>query len=311
MRGFVALVLLVALGGCGLLDTSCSAGGDCPEEIAPAALTMADASGKWKKLPADGDDEERHSGVLYAAFSSRDRWKFDGVTAVHSLGTKKTTHVLATRDNAYVTAVAALAPDDLWVGGAYILQHWDGRKWTSHPGPSISDFSATGTDDIWALTHDRATPLRHWDGTAWRPVPLPPVPLPRGYEADFGPRSVVALVPNDVWVIGTVSSHRFADFFDHHSVVALHYDGTGWTNRAPALAGTEFTSAAPDGTGGFWVGTNRPAVLRYSDGTWTKHTFASGDYSAEIQRTGSGPVAAVADLSQPGSIPPPRFQWTP
>jgi len=95
-------------------------------------------------------------------------------------------------------SVAALSPNDLWVGGSepakkiprYLELHWNGKRWSSysqHPSspdyygaPEIDAIGASSSRDVWAAGDEEgpngegagwaATVLLHWNGTAWEAV---------------------------------------------------------------------------------------------------------------------------------------------
>ncbi len=137
------------------------------------------AGSAWDDVWAVGDrlPDPRHVFPLLEHWDGR-RWAY---SAGASLGGRQ----------AYLTSVAALAPDDVWAVGDFasvgpvptapLIEHWNGRSWSLQP-----------TD---ALTRLRTA----------RPQTL---------------TSVAELAPDDVWVLGTPGSNS--------SDVYLHWNGASW-----------------------------------------------------------------------------------
>jgi len=167
------------------------------------------------------------------------------------------------------------APDNVWIGGGglassdrALLLHFDGRSWTDVSGGLLGTIwwiHGTGPADIWAVG-EMGLAL-HWDGSAWAPSST-------GTDANlFG---VWAAASNDVWAVGgspsgtgpndvllhfdgltwaPVAPPRIlgATYFkiwglsptDLHVVasagLALHYDGSSWTEAATDARATLFT----------------------------------------------------------------------
>ena len=94
--------------------------------------------------------------------------------------------------------IVALAADDVWAvgegGTGGIFLHWDGKSWTSHPGPAGADprsVDGAAWNDVWAAG---ARGFYQWDGKSWSLVPS------GNAYADI--RRVVAVAgPCDAWSI--------------------------------------------------------------------------------------------------------------
>jgi hypothetical protein len=104
-----------------------------------------------------------------------------------------------TRAGSTLRDIVALAPDDVWaVGesgiGAGLFLHWNGKTWTSHPGPVGADpqsVDGSAWNDVWA---SGARGFYHWDGKSWS--------LPSAGVPDDTTRRVVAVAgPCDAWSI--------------------------------------------------------------------------------------------------------------
>ncbi|GAA3464154.1 hypothetical protein ACFFSW_06930 [Saccharothrix longispora] len=128
-----------------------------------------------------------HHHDIHIVGTGRDTLHYDGTTwhLHHALN--------STREN--LTTLTTTDPHHTWAGGgglagagpaSYeypVLVHWDGTRWTDHPGPRlarghIARLAATTPDDIW-LGHVRDTDglhLHHWNGTRWTAVPSPDAP---------------------------------------------------------------------------------------------------------------------------------------
>ena len=86
------------------------------------------------------------------------------------------------QSNLYLRSVSAIAPDDVWAVGTYLVgttiesevAHWDGTSWSPSPIPTFSGtFSLYGVvaisaSDVWAVGYTWSQTLTmHWDGSAW------------------------------------------------------------------------------------------------------------------------------------------------
>ncbi len=136
-----------------------------------------------------------------------------------------------------------------------IALHWNGSTFEFEPVPSVnpgtSGFGdgnglragfALASNDIWAVgaaSDGDSMPaghsqIQHWNGENRQNVPGPSPGVWHDLDA------VVAIAPNDVWAGG--------EFFDGTSShgLALHYNGTSWT-QVPIPAGvSDFVAFASD-----------------------------------------------------------------
>jgi hypothetical protein len=169
--------------------------------------------------------------------------------------------------------VQAIAPDDVWAVGSSgdvfspdpLAEHWDGSAWsvvqTPNPiknaddGNVLDAVGATGPDDVWAVgSHIRraganTTPLiLHFDGSRWRRVPKPPG---RFTEAELN--GVVAIAPDDAWIVGD----RVVDHPSAQIPMAFHWNGTAWSAvRVPNPPGEredELTRVSASGPDDVWA----------------------------------------------------------
>ena len=95
----------------------------------------------------------------------------------------------------YLSAVAAVATNDVWAAGYYLdgafyrtlVEHWDGASWTIVPTPNpgqgnnaLNGIAVRGPNDIFAVGYQSnlsgtviSTLVLHFDGTSWNVVPSP------------------------------------------------------------------------------------------------------------------------------------------
>jgi hypothetical protein len=167
--------------------------------------------------------------------------------------------VVLDRPGAGLTAVAALADDDVWaVGssrGSGVILHWDGRLWRSSSSAVLPlDVAALSARDVWVV--GSASPDRlvtrprsaHWDGTRWQ---LESVPGGAGaYLRGVG----------GPWAVGAGRS----------GPLVVRWNGRAWLSSAPL----EPRNGLLHGIDGAWAvgtesrGTEDPLVMRYQAGRW-------------------------------------------
>jgi hypothetical protein len=140
-----------------------------------------------------------------------------------------------------LTAVSALAPDDVWAVGYHHNRpatiHFDGERWTSVPFDGTGALDAVaplGPDDVWAAGDQ----IWHFDGHAWSPVQS----IRRGGRVD----GLVASGADDVWAVGSTGDVEAA------RALVLHFDGDRWRpaggQRVPGGERLAGAALAPDGT---------------------------------------------------------------
>lgn len=121
-------------------------------------------------------------------------------------------------------AVAAVASDDVWAGGAGI-GHWDGRAWRMAFTPNrfdpetaqVTAISASDSRNVWFVGEGPL--VARFDGEEIREVPIP-APYWGASTVDRAPwlSAITAFSPRDVWVAGGGG--------------ILHYDGS-WRRTSP------------------------------------------------------------------------------
>ncbi len=122
--------------------------------------------------------------------------------------------------------VDVVTASDVWAVGSSRICHFDGTRWERVPSPRpdgeayiLQAVSGTWPDDAWAAgyrvfqdgEHVSAAPLvEHWNGSGWT--------LVAGFVPGETLNGVLALGPDDVWIVGT----------DGTRGTVGHWDGTDW-----------------------------------------------------------------------------------
>ncbi len=188
----------------------------------------------WTTLPREND-----WGWLYDVHGSgpNDIWAVGRWgTILHGDGTTFTKTTAPAGDR--LTAVWALAPDDVWVGGDNVLLHYDGTGWTEvMPQTFVGDIRAiwgAAPDDVWAASYGGISDplfIWHYDGQSWTRMSV----TGEGSINDIWGRSA-----DDVWFVGSVHNTFF------------HWDGNALN---PVETGTSeyFTAVWGTSTDGPWV----------------------------------------------------------
>jgi hypothetical protein len=177
----------------------------------------------------------------------------------------------ARKQGAFLDAITALSPADIWAVGLQtgaggtirpLTEHWDGTSWTVVPAPAAAApsrfiaVSADGPSDVWAVgsqlqkgTSDSATALvEHWNGQAWSVV--------RGLP-DLGNGELLAVYaasPADVWATVWAPETNGGLGVDEF----VHWNGSKWTTvpvPGPQEYGdqTVYTGLAGTGPGNLWA----------------------------------------------------------
>ncbi|MEO3782622.1 hypothetical protein ABGB12_04775 [Actinocorallia sp. B10E7] len=177
--------------------------------------------------------------------------------------------VARTFKNAYVNAVAALGPKNVWVYGldrkGPASWHFDGRTWKRHAtGFLIQKAEAVSGREIWALAHDRSLHngysgiIARFDGTRWTRVqpdvlrtdPAPTKTSP-GYSATILDLNVLGR--DRVWVSAITTEGALCGA-NVHASVQLRWNGRTWASEAPAVtSGFILSDHVSDGSGGLYA----------------------------------------------------------
>lgn len=243
--------------------------------------------------------------------------------------------------------VLTLSPSNAWgvgmmrLGERYsdgfgaLIEHWDGTTWSVIPTPSVLpavpgeipyghlySVAASGPNDVWAVGETGIgvpstasdTLVEHWDGARWSVAQTPDVASPRGIAFDHL-FSVTAVLPTDVWAVGSYGTARFFGGRGDHPLV-LHWDGLRWTGsstppqqRSP-LRWARLSGVAADRTGTVWAvgsagsGTKaRPIVTVWDGQRWTTAAVPgpAGSTFNDVDVSPSGSIAwAVGSVIRPG-----------
>jgi hypothetical protein len=184
----------------------------------------------------------------------------------------------------YLDAVKAIAPDDVWAAGSYVVSegqttllalHWDGSQWTvalSSGGPNsrFSAVDASASNNVWLVGSENATGRRitiayRWNGSIWSNTSSL---SPGAFDNDFTGVEVIA--PGEVWAVGT---HRQSSPSPKRTLIQ-RWNGTQWaivpSPNAEDDASNELKAVSSLSPGYIWaVGSHYNAtktlVERYND----------------------------------------------
>lgn len=239
-------------------------------------------AGRWTIMPTAPSPDPLHRGIILqdvVSVSATDAWavgmfyQADSGTVVGAAptgavierwdGTRWSIvdNPAAALPGAYLSAVTAVTPTDVWAVGRQtdsagtvvpLTAHFDGTQWRVVPAPTGSTpsalygVSASGSRDVWAVgaqtrpgTGNVAAPLvLRWNGTQWSEM----TGLPDIGNAKL--RAVYAASPTRVWAVGE---------FPHPStVVFLHWNGKSFQAvpvPGPQQYGLRYIYEDIDGTG--------------------------------------------------------------
>jgi hypothetical protein len=169
--------------------------------------------------------------------------------------------------NGFAIDVASFG-DELWAVGSAVgfgagsvhgpatviglTLHYDGSSWEEILAPQIAGsrhelaaVAGTGPDDVWAVGKYKNVAgafhglIYHWDGTSWSHVPNPGDDIGQTFLSD-----VVAIAPDDVWVVGEQPG----------AALFMHWDGASWTIAAsPTGTTTHIAEAAAIAANDIWA----------------------------------------------------------
>jgi hypothetical protein len=203
------------------------------------------------------------------------------------------------------SSVAAVAANDVWLGGNTISQtltvHWDGQAWTVVPSPSppppgypnVTAMTAVAANDVWAaggsLGGGQAFTL-HWDGTSWTMAAFGP-PLREDSAVDLA-----STAADNVWAIT----------YSWYAGLAQvgYWNGQSWGRRIFLNFGddipvTGITTTAPNDA---WVvaqhdAMNQPSPLYHWNGiTWTQIAHPPAGYLWDVDAWSADNAWAVGDV---------------
>lgn len=278
----ILLVVLLAVSlQLGVFSAAAKAGKRPKRSLGPATACFFQPSSQscspWRIVAGANISPLTGSLSSVAAIAANNVWAVGGTTdpTTHAGATlaeqwNGTTWSVVTTPNpptpygetpfAYLDAVAASAPNDVWAVGDYykfgspytLIEHFDGTSWSIIPSPNasqtwdqLSGVAANSSTDAWAAGYYQATVngqvtaltyTLHWDGTQWAQVSSPNV-------ANSGDQlaSVAAVSATDVWAVGFWSPSNGSGV---DQVLVEHWDGTQWS-----IASTPTSSSAQDLSG--------------------------------------------------------------
>jgi hypothetical protein len=214
-----------------------------------------------------------------------------------------------------INSVSVLSPTDVWVFGAPMAWHWNGKGWwmVSAAGggaPLVDGGSGRSADDAWVYgalggaAGAAGNDLAHWNGKSWKNISVASLLL----NGDVN--SVYEQSPDSVYALGTAS----VDFTNGNpggtELILLHWNGSAWSRvlRVPAFSGTD-GKLSGDGHGGLWLADIimplGRELLHYSDGALGIASMPSA--STRIQVYSAAPIpgtesalAAGYTITRPG-----------
>ncbi len=159
--------------------------------------------------------------------------------------------------SARLYGITALSSTDAWAVGARddghdLIFHWDGKVWSAVTPPvvngnfALTKISASGPNDIWMSgSADQLPFVLHWDGQTWTRTRTP------GFQDYSESRlaylnDIVAIHPDDVWLVGGTNTHR---------MLLLHWNGHTWAAVSDPLpsAQSSLLNAVTAVGGDVWV----------------------------------------------------------
>jgi hypothetical protein len=206
-------------------------------------------------------------------------------------------------------------PRDGWAVGssgdptteaAAVLAHWDGFAWTaSADAPDTADVDVlqgvdgSAPNDVWAMGWSsdgsgRDALATHYDGESWEPSTVP---------RDAALFDVRALAPDDVWAVGSAGDPQLVD----ERAMAMHWDGSTWTQAALPVGGGRSGLSAISGTRGdlYAVGYHHrgPLLVHFDGARWdrTLELDAHGALNAVAASGGTVWLAGSSVLRGDGS----------
>lgn len=252
---------------------------------------------EWKNKVFLSVAEGDHSLHDIAILSPNDMWavgesdvdsKTSRALIAHSDGTewKVVTGAETGPGGSGLRAIAAVAPDDIWVAGwsyqegrspkkQVLMLHWNGKNWRSVPAPTnavgdINDIDAVSAQNLWVVARDS---IFHWDGESWS----------ESHNVDDHYKSIMtynlmgveALSEQDVWVVGY---SIYSGGCDHGTVHILHWDGYAWSSVPTPAVGfacvgsprlVDIHALAPDDIWAVGDGLNRPMAMHWDGRAWS------------------------------------------
>jgi hypothetical protein len=148
--------------------------------------------------------------------------------------------------------ISASSSSDVWaLTTAGDIIQFDGSTWGEMDVPAPfqrlypKGIYAAGDDDVWVVGYggngrgEYIGYVQHWDGGSWSTVPTPF----EGLRNHFF-RGVDGSGSNDVWIVG---------YINYSQTIALHWNGTDWTERPGPPSDAPFLDVAALKPGDAWA----------------------------------------------------------
>lgn len=229
---------------------------------------------------------------------------------------------------------AAFSPDDIWAVGDVsrahgptqaLIDHWNGSRWTSVPGPpknrdSLYGVAALSPTNVWAVGETGVstatggglrTVTIHWNGKAWKRVPSPNPTSATTANFNDTLAAVAGTSARNVWAVGQY--HLDANGTRGSRSLVLHWDGGRWKQvhtpdpLTPGHASYLSSVTAPSATGVWAVGTvNRHgaghALAEFWNGTRWGIVQTSGPPLTGVSALGAADAWAAGGRDSGGDV---------
>lgn len=250
--------------------------------------------GAWRIVSTPNIPNSSLSMSALAALSAHDAWAVGSFASASSPGTMtplilhwdgsawKQVSSASTAKQGVLSAVAALAPDDVWTVGRTgtslvanasvepwndaLIEHWNGQRWnvisSSKPEQAnvwLRGITALAPNNIWAVGTSTSRIdgtqhafIEHWDGSHWSMVPTPVIGATQQLI------QIAALSPTDIWAVGSFA--LTTDLTSKSSQTLIeHWDGSSWQAiTSPSLTASSLTDISASSPTDIWaVGTFR------------------------------------------------------
>jgi hypothetical protein len=175
-----------------------------------------------------------------------------------------------------ITAVEAVAPDDVWVLASGTMHHFDGVNWftVSYPVPSgmggsLSSLDGWASDDVWAggsyadIGGNVHPLIEHWDGSSWTIKGM--FASPQGGTLD-DIKAVAAVGPGEAWGVGGIS-------FGTGAILRHCTASGGCTSTPPNTGQTELHGVSGANPNDVWAVGYRgglPLMLHWNGSVWSE-----------------------------------------
>ncbi|GGS26772.1 hypothetical protein GCM10010252_77080 [Streptomyces aureoverticillatus] len=278
---------------------------------ATAALTVglaaspANAAATWETLPVP----ENYATMSLLPFDSQNAYARTMSTCIELCGpvapklwqkSGSTWKQLKPPTDVAFETLAGTGPNDLWAIGrkdigdsVWHVHRYDGTKWSSDMAPDtkrleILDAEAVNRTSLWGVGNTRNTrwnpTVTHWDGQKWNTKTF--TDISGSFDA------VDVRSATDIWAVGYRSvSDEVADY----QPLAMHYDGTGWSEvRLPATPGkiNVLREVLSNGPNDVWVSSD-DYVWHWDGATWARRDLPTAGLVTSFANYGGQVYAGV------------------